>query len=102
MNGCWIDTYYVKRDEPYSKYKDTFHIYPYDEIKQQGPNTWKAHYGPYIITIVQKHQQHDIAEEDVIIEKNPAFKEDPNIIHALPSKNVIAQALNNYLDNIYG
>lgn len=102
MDGCWIETYYVKRDEPYSKYKDSFHIYPYNEFTQQGPNTWKAHYGPYLITIVQQHRQHDIEEDDVVIEKNPSHKEDPTIIHALPSKASIAQALNKYLDKIYG
>ncbi len=102
MEGCWIDTYYVKRDEPYSKYKDIFHIYPYNEFTQEGPNIWKAHHGPYIITIIQKHRHHDIIEEDVNVEKNPTFKEDPKILYALPSKKDIAGALNKYLDRIYG
>lgn len=101
MEGCWIDTYYVKRDEPHSMYKETFHLYPYNEFTRHGPNTWKAHYGPYRITIIQKHQQHDIEEEDVVVEKNPSFKEEPNIIYALPSKAAIAQALNKHLDSFY-
>jgi hypothetical protein len=101
MDGCWIDTYYVKRDEPYSKYKDSFHIYPYSDFTQSGPNIWKAHYGSSIITIVQQHQQHDIEEKDVTIEKNLEFKENPDILYALPSKKEIANALNKYLDRIY-
>jgi len=101
MKGCWIDTYYVKRDEPYTKYKDTFHLSPYNEFTQRGPNTWKAHYGQYIITIVQKHQHHDIEEKDVIFEKNPSYKEDSNILHAVPSKEAIAQKLNEHLNKIY-
>ena len=102
MDSCWVDTYYVKRDEPYSKYKDTFHLHTYTEFTQQGPNIWKGQYGPYIITIVQQQRHHDIKEEDVSIERNPAYKEDPNIVYALPSKPAIAQALNKYLDRIYG
>lgn len=102
MDGCWIDTYYAKRDEPYSKYKDSFHIYLYNDFAQSGPNTWKAHYGAYSITIVQQHRQHDISEDDVVIEKNPSHKENPDILYALPSKKEIANALNKYLDRIYG
>ena len=101
MDGCWIDTYYVKREEPYSKYKDSFHLFPYNDFSQPGPNIWRAHYGPYIITITQTSRQQDIREEDVIVEENPDAKKDPDIVYAV-SKKDIANTLNKYLDRIYG
>jgi len=102
MNGCGIDTYYVRREEPHSKYKDSFHIYPYNDFTQSWPHIWKAHYGTYIITIVQQHQQYHIEEKDVTVEKNTEVKENPDIVYALPSKTEIANALNIYLNRIYG
>src|SRR5258706_14961123 len=102
MDGCWIDTYYVKREEPYSKYKDSFHIHPYNDFSQPWPHIWKANYHQYIITIVQQHQQHELEEKDVAVEINTEVKESPDTVYALPSKREIADALNKYLDRIYG
>lgn len=102
MDGCWIETYYVKRSDPYSMYKDSFSLHVYDDFNPEGPNTWKGYYGKYAITIIQRHRHHDIKEGDVEFEKNPSYKEDPETTYAVPSKAAIAQALNGHLNRIYG
>ncbi len=101
MKGCRINTYYVKNDQPYTMYKDFFSLHPYNEFTQQGPNTWKGHWGGRTITIIQKHQMSEIKEADVTIERDPDFKEDPETTYGMPSKKEIALALDKHLNEIY-
>lgn len=101
VNDCRIDSYYVKPDEPYTKYNDSFYLYTHNEFSQSGPNTWKGHFGPYSITVIQQHRQYEITEEDVKIEKNDNYKSDSDIKHGLPSRSAIAKALNEHLDEIF-
>lgn len=101
MNSCEVETYYLDRDKPYNKFKDSFYLHAAD-FKRQEPTTWKGRHGKYIVTIIQVHRQHDITEEDVTIEIDPSFKEDEKIVFPVPSKKIIARTLNTHLDKIYG
>ena len=64
--------------------------------------TWRGHFGAYIYTIIQKYHHHLIKEQDVTIEKDPSFKEDPDTHYAFLSQKELADALNKHLDRIYG
>jgi hypothetical protein len=101
MKGCRVDAYFVKRDQPHSRYKDFFSLNPYNDFAQPGPNIWKGHWAGRTITVIQQHQHSEIKEEDVTIEKDPAHKEDPDTVYGLPSKEEIVLALNKHLDRIY-
>lgn len=101
MKSCWIESYHVKANEPYTMYKEIYSLAPYNDFKQDEPNIWKGHFGPFIITVTQEHQHHEIEEKDISIEKKDDFNGDPSITYAYPSKEDIAKALNKHLDNIY-
>ena len=101
MKDCRIETYSVKRNEPHSKYKESFYLYPENDSNGQVV-TWKGHFGPFIYTIIQKYHHHQIKEQDVTIEKNPLFKEDPDTHYAFISPKDLADTLNKHLDRIYG
>lgn len=81
-------------------YHESYTLHPYNDFAQDGPNIWRGYFGPYTITITQKHRHHDIEEDDVVVDKDPA-KEDSDIIYAYPAKGTIAKALNEHLDRIY-
>ena len=101
MDSCRIDTYYVKRGEPHSMYKDFFSLHPPNEFKRDGRNIWKGYYGQYIVTIVQKYRHHDTEAEDVTIEKDFSRKEDTDTLYNIPSKEELAKAFNKHLGRIY-
>ena len=100
MNGCKIETYSVKRAEPHTKYKEWFYLYPDDKSNEQVV-TCKGHFGAHIYTIIQKYHHHEVKEQDVTIEKNPAIKEDTETVYAFLSQTELADALNKHLDRIY-
>ncbi len=101
MSSCKIETYSVKAAEPHSKYKEWFYLYPEDNSNEQVV-TWRGHFGAYIYTVIQKYHHRQIKEQDVTIEKNPAFKEDPDTVYASLSHEELTQILNKHLDRIYG
>lgn len=102
MEACRIKTYYVMRSDPRKRYTDSFYLDVDGEFKQDGPNTWTGAYGKAKITVVQRHQHHDISEQDVQVEPNPSYIEDPEISYAAPSPSAVAAALNEHLNRIYG
>ncbi|MEQ9404791.1 MAG: hypothetical protein RIM99_14460 [Cyclobacteriaceae bacterium] len=102
MEGCKIDTYYLKKGQSHSKYSDFFYLNVCNDFKQDGPNIWKGSFGLFTISVEQRGRQSEITENDVTIERNDEFKEDPEIIYPRPFKDQIATAMNKHLDNLYG
>lgn len=102
MKGCRIDTYYIRKDQPHTKYNDWFNLNVDNEFTQQGPNTWKGHWHGRTITVIQQHQMSEIKESDVTIEMDAHYEEDPNTAYGMPSKEEIAIALNKHLNELYG
>lgn len=101
MKGYKIETYSVKRAESYTKYKETFYLHSENDSDKQVV-TWRGFFGGYIYTIIQEYHHHQIKEQDVTIEKNPSFKEDPDTHYEFLSQKELADALNKHLERIYG
>jgi hypothetical protein len=101
MKSCRIDAYYVKRDQPYTRYKDFFSLHVYNEFTQQGPNIWKGHWNKCTITVIQQHPMSEIKESDVTIERDSDYKEDLDTSYGMPSRKEIALALDKHLNEIY-